>query len=504
MPVAQPGGDLWPQVVAEMQADRRPAWPQADEDAMRELSATWRGQGDAFIRTAGFSLAEVEQSWIDDVGKAYLTRAGGHLGTVGRTGSEMVELGRRADAYASTVSSVKLAIKNLMERNELLYQGELPARRAAFVTAVAGEVDRLMQGGAEQITGSAGAPLGRAELPPPGAAPGDIRAWWQTQPDATQDALKRENPDAIRNLDGIPAAVRDETNRSVLDREIGALQTRLDEVRDTPPLRRDGDPREIHDLQERIDGLKLLRENPGGERLLLGLDTSGRGQAIVAIGNPDNAVNVSTVVPGVDTRLGTIDGEIGRAERLRAAAGEVSADPAVAAQTSVIAWVGYDTPTIDGAIWAAPAEAAAPALDRFQDGLRATHNGAAAHQTVIAHSYGTVVAGIAAHGDGLNADDLVLVASPGIPVDHVSELNLDGVREGYEGQHVYAITSPDDWIQGPAAQTFGGDHGADPADPLESWGAQILHDDNGNRDDEHNAYFDEGTASLRRLGGLII
>lgn len=501
MPVAQPGGGLWPQVVTEMQAGGRPAWPQADEDAMRELSATWRGQGDAFIRTAGFSLAEVEQNWIDDVGKAYLTRAGGHLGTVGRTGSEMVELGRRADAYALTVSSVKLAIKNLMDRNELLYQGELPARRAAFVTAVAGEVDRLMQEGAGQISGSAGAPLGRAELPPPGATPGDIRAWWQVQPDATQDALIRENPDAIRNLDGIPAAVRDVTNRSVIPRELAALHDQLDDLEHSQARGRPLDRAEQASLEERIDALQRIHAQTGDRPLLLGLDAAN-GQAIVAVGNPDEATNVSTVVPGVDSRLGAIHDEIGRAERLREAAGLAAGDPGVAERTSVIAWVGYDSPNLVGATSTSAAEAAAPALDRFQDGLRATHVGEAAHQTVIAHSYGTVVAGITSRDYGLNADDLVLVASPGIPVDYVTQLGLDGVQHGYEGKHVWAITNDADWIQRWDVQLLG-DHGANPADPLSHWGAQILTDDNGTREDEHNAYFDDNTPSLLRFGELI-
>ena len=136
-------------------------------------------------------------------------------------------------------------------------------------------------------------------------------------------------------------------------------------------------------------------------------------------------------------------------------------------------------------------------------GVRGDHNGAAAHQTVLAHSYGTVVAGIAAKEHGLNADDLILVASPGIPVDHVTDLHLDGVREGYQALHTYAITSPDDWIQ-QWVQYVGGDHGINPADPLDpvAFGGQILHDDNGSRD-EHNGYFDEGTASLARLGRII-
>ncbi|WP_239154134.1 alpha/beta hydrolase [Amycolatopsis sp. FDAARGOS 1241] len=85
---------------------------------------------------------------------------------------------------------------------------------------------------------------------------------------------------------------------------------------------------------------------------------------------------------------------------------------------SVNTWVGYDAP---GELWDAASESYADngkaGLSRFEDGLRASHGGSQSHNTMLGHSYGTTVVGHAARDGGLNADDLVFVASPGAGVD---------------------------------------------------------------------------------------
>lgn len=496
MPVTEPAGDLWPLVKTTLPS----AWPEANEDTVRELSASWRGQGGGFIEAGGFSLKEIEDRWVDDAGRAYHGRAFAHLSNAADAGNAMVELGRRADAYAGEVAAVKLAIADTVARNEPIYAQVEPGLRGQFVTGVAAEVSRLLREAASRIYEAGGAPLGRAEVPPPETTPANIRDWWQTLPTATQDALKAENPDAIRNLDGIPATVRDELNRETLKRELATQEAQLARI-DPHGLNTLDEYNEYQALAERVRGLRSLTERlPQGDNFLLGLDATGDGTAIVALGNPDTAENVSTVVPGANSRLETIGDDIGRAENLRVAAGNAAGDSTTYGQTSVIAWVGYDAPTTPEANWDAAAVEAAPKLDRFEDGLRATHIGPAAHQSIIAHSYGTVVTSIAAHRYGLDVDDVVLVASPGVPVDHVSQLRLDGVPPDQVGNHVYAITNGEkDWIDdfyvdwANAYRTY-------PTDP--EWGAVVLKDDSG--DGGHLGYFDEGTAAVQRLGGIII
>jgi pimeloyl-ACP methyl ester carboxylesterase len=79
-------------------------------------------------------------------------------------------------------------------------------------------------------------------------------------------------------------------------------------------------------------------------------------------------------------------------------------------------------------------------LRRFQEGLRATAEGTPARQTVIGHSYGSLVVGKAAAGTGLPADGVVFVGSPGVGVDAARDLAVPPDR-------VWSTTSRNDIIQ---------------------------------------------------------
>jgi hypothetical protein len=93
------------------------------------------------------------------------------------------------------------------------------------------------------------------------------------------------------------------------------------------------------------------------------------------------------------------------------------------------------------------ADAGVPALDNFQSGLRASHDGAPSFNTVVGHSYGTTLIGDAAsHGRTLDADQVVLIASPGATVDHASDLHLTGVPQDQVSQHVWATRAANDEI----------------------------------------------------------
>ena len=137
-------------------------------------------------------------------------------------------------------------------------------------------------------------------------------------------------------------------------------------------------------------------------------------------------------------------------------------------------------------------------LQRFTAGLRSTA-AARQHVTVIGHSYGTLVAAIAARG-GLAADDLVLLASPGVEATHASQLHLPP-------GHVWAARAADDPIQLvfwparlgklfglPVPQVFG----PDPAEA--AFGAR--HFDTGGAHG-HSGYFTPGSRSLDNLGRIV-
>lgn len=122
-------------------------------------------------------------------------------------------------------------------------------------------------------------------------------------------------------------------------------------------------------------------------------------------------------------------------------------------------WLGYNAPdNLSGAVHAAPAQAAGAELARFQRSLSSRFP--AAKKVVTGYSYGSVVSGYAAR-EGLAADELLLVGSPGAGVPHSSLLGFDGP--------VVAVTSDGDPISFTGGN-YGGVHGVDPTAPM--FGAQ--------------------------------
>jgi len=107
---------------------------------------------------------------------------------------------------------------------------------------------------------------------------------------------------------------------------------------------------------------------------------------------------------------------------------------------------------------------------------------------VIGHSYGsTAVGAAAAGGHGLGADDIVVVGSPGMTVDHARDLHTDP-------RHVWVGAARDDPIiddfsdltlgDNPAEQPFGG--------------RNFEVDTHG-----HSGYWDNGSQSLDNQGRII-
>ena len=176
---------------------------------------------------------------------------------------------------------------------------------------------------------------------------------------------------------------------------------------------------------------------------LLGWDIDkGNGRAVISAGNPDTADNVATYVPGTTSNLRDPDHLISRMDTM--ANDATVADPAHT--TASILWLGYDAPQLldVDATSGSYADAVRDSGDlrTFQEGLRATHEGGPSHNTLLGHSYGTTVIGYTAREpQGINADEVVLIASPGVGVDHASDLH--GVPAG----HVWATTSAFDVIR---------------------------------------------------------
>ncbi|MDX5459986.1 alpha/beta hydrolase [Micromonospora tulbaghiae] len=311
---------------------------------------------------------------------------------------------------------------------------------------LAGTADREAAGRLAEL--STAAVRGWVSVPPawrpgPGAGPAEVSRWWAGLSAAERRWLVGREPGRIGRLDGLPAAARDQANRLLLgDRREQLLVRRLALLHPLPagPLEASRRVRlaAVEAALRGLDGLSERLAAGGAPRAyLLGLDPAGDGRAVVALGNPDRAASVLTYVPGMTSDLADAPAELGRAARVLQRCAALGPGEEAAA----VLWLDYDAPDLlTEAAGTRQAEDAGPALHRFQEGLRAAHEGPPARQTVLGHSYGSLVVGAAARDHGLGADALVFVGSPGVGVDHAADLRMPA------GQ-VWSSTAPDDVIR---------------------------------------------------------
>lgn len=363
-------------------------------------------------------------------------------------------------------------------------------------------------------------------------------------------ALAERYPN-LGNRGGIPAAERDLLNRAFLDERVAGIDQRIADLEERLAGLSNGpgdraerasiDAR-VEELQAELDGYAGVERGLAGDnRYLLHLD--GEGRAAIAVNNPDTADNVATYVPGVNSELSTMDAGVGNAERLVYEASQLDES----STTAAIAWYGYHAPSdvevaVDGTVSVAsgdvidpvvrPMQDAAPKLDAFQDGLGASRESSPANVTVVGHSYGSSVVGLAA-ASGLRADQVVLLGSPGVPLADVTDARLidgkgDQVPVGQVAESVYAGKTENDPI--PRAADLspldgigtgvpgyygeqlhnllhpdeGGPLGNDPTD--DGFGAQSITSDPGRLSDPlgaHTQYLDQGATSLEEVGPVI-
>ncbi|MGH3716053.1 MAG: alpha/beta hydrolase, partial [Micromonosporaceae bacterium] len=457
-------------------------------------------------------LGKARGALLDALDEAKLVPA-----TVSEDGTEVTYTGPALDKERT-----KVVQSRMMEVLDAIDDAVQRAHKAD--QAAAKRLAKLVPGYDPKTQGNGYVPEG--DLPAPGTDPKKVNAWWDGLSPAEQQYLIHRHPDRIGRLDGVPVMYRDQANRVRLARERDKAEARRRKVRarleELETIMRDGDSsaatraareaarlmREREVLDKNLRGIKAIEgrlyDAPTKPRAYLigfepgtvedrghdGVDDSD-GRAIIAIGNPDTADHVATFVPGTGNDLGNVNGQVEYADKMALDAGRAAPDE----DTAVIMWLGYDAP--DDPFVNSPAEhyaeAATDDLRRFQDGLRATHEGAPSHNTVIGHSYGATVIGYAASGDvnhdgrpdGVNADELVFVGSPGVGVDRAYELG------GVSPDHVWATRAEHDIIRRVPDVWFG----TDPSD--QDFGGHPFDSGPGNPDDEtgtHSRYWEDEKA----------
>jgi Alpha/beta hydrolase len=271
-------------------------------------------------------------------------------------------------------------------------------------------------------------------MPPKGSDPVAMRKWWAGLSPAQRAAIMAAHPEWLGNTDGLPAEARDEANRIMLRENYEKVQAKL--ARGTEKEDLTDAEKNILKVWEMIKKREQHLDPYTGKPVPVQLyiyqpyKFDGDGRVAIAVGNLDEADHVAVNVRGGTNSQNFADPRTLRMyDESRWASGD---------SVAVLDWMGYDAPnsgTPDStvtdradALSTAKAYAGADQLTADVEGLRASRSEDPAHLTVVGHSYGATVAAIAAEDHsaaegtpvatgqpGLDADDLVLIGSPGVP-----------------------------------------------------------------------------------------
>ena len=281
--------------------------------------------------------------------------------------------------------------------------------------------------------------------PPEDAEPEEVTLWWSSLSESEQAILVASRPELLGNVDGIPAEVRDEANRSRIPEERAALQAQATELQAAAANGDWSALTQLGQVQDKLRALDAIDETlDRGDRQLLVLDISGkRVKAAVAVGNVNEADHVAVFTPGLDStvedKLLKYDAEI---DLLRAQAEDESRANGENGSVAAVTWIGYEAPqtgeTLDPDRSVAgenQAREGGEALAGFLDGINASRP-EDPHLTAIGHSYGSTTTGHALQ-QASGVDDAIFYGSPGIGTSDVADLH---VPEG----HAYVIETKND------------------------------------------------------------
>jgi|GEM_PF-693892 len=194
---------------------------------------------------------------------------------------------------------------------------------------------------------------------------------------------------------------------------------------------------------------------------------AGPSGTTVLVGDPIDPARVITMVAGATTgHPDSLGHELQKAQLIAQRTG-----------ATVVVWQGYQPPkTLPRALSPASASEGAAHLAMFQAALEERYPDA--QKTVVAHSYGTVVATRAAQHTGLLADELWLLGSPGVYGESVDDLTLAG-----PSSQVFVVDADRDPILSLRQGNQGVLGGSSPSNA--SYGATVVEGVRG----DHSSYF---------------
>lgn len=394
---------------------------------------------------------ETVPSWTGDAADTFASRVAVSNKAVTAATGRLTDAMSVVDATATAYESMRGAADQAIQA----YRNGAPAAKvSAVLIQLRGSYEELLRSyagvlrGFEPVFTSVAGPGGTVPsgvtVPPPGTDPKRVAEWWKSLSPEVRDELLASQYDALGRLRGLPAPVlnqanlrRVESDQQRYSAELDSLNSRIstraqelgldpaDEgtLRSDPALADLLDQRQ--DTSRRVDNATAAAQrvhdaaNSGYDTYVLSYDVDGPGRKegtlAIAYGNPDTASNVAMVVPGTGTTLES-GFPNGSAQALRASMDGVSSGNAT------IAWLGYDAPSWDTSV-ATPDNAIEGGKSLVSDvaGYRASAE-VPQHVTVIGHSYGSTTVGYAAM-NGLAADDVAFVGSPGVGASNVDQMS---------------------------------------------------------------------------------
>jgi pimeloyl-ACP methyl ester carboxylesterase len=353
----------------------------------------------------------------------------------------------------------------------------------------------------------------------PGAAfpiddltPAEVAAWWASLTAAEKMAVMSQRALRLGRIDGLPAEVRDEANRIALTERLDDLERQESEGTLT-----DEQAQELRNVRAVRDQLAVTESGtdpitlePLHAQLLIfePAEFGGDGRAAIVVGDADTADNVAWTVPGLSAQVDSYMGDqVGRSLSLYDETRRLNAGSET---TAVVAWVGYDAPSggastdSAGVATRGQAEAGAEILAQDVAGLRASRGEDQPHLTVVGHSYGATTVAISGRDNDLQADDIVLIGSPGTgDADEAGELGVDAehVWVGANSRDAVADIGGTGWANVSEVSL-----GNDPAE--DDFGANRFRAeamDRGPYDDldDHSKYFERQSESLYNMANIV-
>lgn len=513
------------------------AFDAADGLASLPAFSTWGGETAQAAREAiGQTRKDLDAHGNEALAVANAAR--GAADNIERIKSELASLKADAEALGMEIDPVSgtvlpgPSVRNPMEAE--LKQAQLQPRLNKIV-AEANLVDMALANAINMAGGTTPVPASphtndpdvqQALNRPLPEDPEQFHDLWDTLSEENKDFLYSRDHN-IGNHPGMPFADKDTYNQRHLDdlmqttqSTIDQMQRRFDELAAKAYMGDHSSPT-TNELTALATKLGIARHNMDGYRAVHnslhpsgnGSDPLGQvprmlgfldeqGHAAVSVGDPDTASRNAILVPGTGQDMGAFEGSDAKSQAMFRAT--LLADPSLSADdVSVTTWMGYDRPmNLYEAAYPGRAENGGAALDTFLNGMQASHQGPAAIDTVIGHSYGsTLVGGAASGGNHLAADNVIAVGSPGMLVDNASDLSIDA------GGKVYSMTARNDIISLATDMTLGPDPFAQDfgatrlwANPGPSWDPTGIIGDVA----AHSSYWDsQDNPALDNMGAII-